>query len=100
MRKEYLIVRLVEIENRKNITNDQGQIVSAEIKFKFLDYRRNLLVGGKKQGTTNQKVELRGGNHTISLGAPKDKDFTPQNMRIVLEDTRNTKPMEVRFEKI
>ena len=94
---EYLNVRLVEIESRKNITDSQGQIVGEDVKFKFLE-DRNLLVGGKIQGTTNQTVELDKGTHTISLGAPKD--FRPQNMKIVLEDTTVLSPMEVRFEKI
>ena len=94
---EFLIVRLVEIENRKDITNAQGKIVGADIKFKFLE-DRDLIVGGEKQGTTNQRVELPGGTHTITLGPPMD--FFPKNMKIVLKDTTVISPREVRFEKI
>jgi hypothetical protein len=94
---EYLIVRWVETENRKDITNDQGQIVGAEIKFNFLE-DRDLIIGGDNQGTTNQTVELARGTHTITLAPPKD--FTPQTMRIVLKDTTVISPMEVRFEKV
>ena len=39
---EYLIVRFAEVENRKDITNSQGDIVGAEIKFKFLPSTCNL----------------------------------------------------------
>ena len=94
---EFLIARLTEIENRKDITNAQGQIVGAEIKFKFLE-DRDLIVGGDNEGTTNQTVELARGTHTITLGLPLD--FTPKTMKIVLKDTTVISPMEVRFEKI
>jgi hypothetical protein len=94
---EFLIVRLVEIKNRKDITNDQGQVVGADVKFKFLE-DRDLIVGGEKQGTTNQTVELASGTHTITLGP--SGDFTPKQMKIVLKDTTVISPMEVRFEKI
>ena len=94
---EFLIARLVEIENRQDITNDQGQIVGADIKFKFLE-DRDLIVGGENQGTTNQAGELARGTHTITLGPPRD--FTPKKMKIVLKDTTVISPMEVRFEKI
>ncbi len=94
---EFLIVRLAEIENRNDITNDQGQIVGAEIKFNFLE-NRDLIVGGENQGTTNQTVELARGTHTITLGPPRD--FTPKTTKIVLKDTTVISPMEVRFEKI
>jgi predicted acylesterase/phospholipase RssA len=52
---EFLIARWVEIENRQDITNHQGQIVGADVKFKFLE-DRDLIVGGENQGTTNQTV--------------------------------------------
>ncbi len=94
---EFLIVRLVEIENRQDITNAQGQIVGADVKFKFLE-DRDLIVGGENQGTTNQTVELARGTHTITLGPPLD--FTPKTTKIVLKDTTVISPMEVRFEKI
>jgi hypothetical protein len=94
---EFLIVRLAEIENRKDITNDQGQITGAEIKFNFLE-DRDLIVGSDNQGTTNQTVELARGTHTITLGPPMD--FTPKTMKVVLKDTTVISPMEVRFEKI
>lgn len=94
---EFLIVRLTEIESRNDITNAQGQILGAEIKFKFLD-DRDLIVGGDNQGTTNQTVELARGTHTVTLGRPVD--FTPKTMKIVLKDTTVISPMEVRFEKI
>ncbi|MEJ2170652.1 MAG: hypothetical protein P8X90_34600 [Desulfobacterales bacterium] len=94
---EFLIVRLADIEDRKDITNAQGQIVGANIKFKFLE-DRDLIVGGDMHGTTNQTVELPAGTHTIALGPPKD--FTPLMMKIVLKDTTVLSPMEVRFEKI
>lgn len=94
---EYLIVRLTEIENRKDITNDQGDIVGADVKFKFLE-DRDLIVGGEKHGTTNKTVELARGTHTITLGPPLD--FTPKEMKIVLKDTTVISPTEVRFEKI
>ncbi len=94
---EYLLVRWVEIENRDDITNDQGKITGAEIKFNFLE-DRDLIVGGDNQGTTNQTVELARGTHTITLGPPMD--FTPKTMKVVLKDTTVISPMEVRFEKI
>lgn len=93
---EFLIVRLAEIEDRKDITDDQGKIVGADIKFKFLE-NRELIVGGEKQGTTNQTVELPAGTHTLALGPPQD--YTPLMMKIVLKDTTVLSPMEVRFEK-
>ena len=94
---EFLIVRLAEIKNRNDITNDQGKIIGAEIKFNFLE-DRDLIVGGDNQGTTNQTVELARGTHTITLGPPMD--FTPKKMKVVLKDTTVISPMEVRFEKI
>ena len=94
---EYLLVRLVEIENRHNITNDQGQIVGADVKFGFLE-DRDLIVGGENHGTTNETVELARGTHTITLGPPRD--FIPKKMEIVLKDTTVISPMEMRFEKI
>jgi hypothetical protein len=59
---------------------------------------RNVIIGGRNQGTINQTIELDMGTHTVSLGVPKD--FTPKNMKIVLEGTTVFSPMEVRFEKI
>jgi hypothetical protein len=94
---EFLIARWAEIENRKDITNDQGQIVGADVTSKFLD-DRDLIVGGENQGTTNQTVELARGTHTITLGPPRD--FTPKTMKIDLKDTTVISTMEVRFEKI
>lgn len=94
---EFLIVRLAEIENRKDVTNDEGQIIGAQIKFNFLA-DRDLIVGGDNQGTTNQTIELARGTHTITLGPPMD--FTPKKIKVVLKDTTVISPMEVRFEKI
>jgi len=94
---EFLIVRLAQIENRKDVTNDQGQIIGTEIKFNFLA-DRDLFVGGDNQGTTNQTVELARGTHTITLGPPMD--YTPKKIKVVLKDTTVISPMEVRFEKI
>lgn len=94
---EFLIVRLVEIQKRKDITDDQGKIVGADVKFKFLE-DRDLMVGGEKQGTTNQLIELAAGTHTITLGPPQD--FFPKTMKVVLKDTTVISPREVRFEKI
>jgi len=93
----FLIVRLAELENRQDITDNQGQIVGAKIKFKFLE-NRELFIGGDSQGTTNQTVELDSGTHTITLGPPQD--FTPKKMTIVLKETTVISPMEVRFEKV
>lgn len=93
----FLIVRLAEIDNRQDITDNQGQIVGAEIKYKFLE-NRDLFIGGDNQGTTNQAIELASGTHTITLGPPKD--FTPKKMQIVLKETTVISPMEVRFEKV
>ena len=94
---EFLLVRLVVIENRKDITNDQGRIIGAEVKFKFLE-DRELIVGGETHGKTNQTVELARGTHTVTLGPPSD--FIPKKMKVVLKDTTVISPMEVRFEKI
>ena len=94
---EFLIVRFVEIEKRKDVTNEEGQTVGAEMQFKFLE-DRDLFVGGDKQGKTNQKVELARGTHTLTLGPPMD--FTPKKVKVVLKDTTVIRPMEVRFEKI
>jgi hypothetical protein len=94
---EFLMVRLVEIQDRKYITDNQGRIVGTDIKFKFLE-DRDLMVGGEKQGTTNQLIELAGGTHTITLGPPED--FSPKMMKIVLKDTTVISPREVRFEKL
>ena len=94
---EFLIARWAEIENRQDITNDQGKIIGADVKFKFLE-NRDLTVDGENQGTTNQTVELARGTHTIALGPPQD--FTPKTIKIVLKDTTVISPMEVRFEKI
>ena len=85
------------MENREDITDNQGQITGAEMKFKFLA-DRELFVGGESHGTTNQTVELAKGTHTITLGPPRD--YTPKKMKIVLENTNVISPMEVRFEKI
>ena len=89
---EYLIVRLTEIENRKDITNDQGHIVGADVRFRFLE-DRDLIVGGEHHGTTNETVELARGTHTITLGPPLD--FTPKEMKIVLKETTVISPIEV-----
>jgi hypothetical protein len=94
---EFLMVRFVEIQDRKYITDNQGRIVGTDIKFKFLE-DRELMVGGEKQGTTNQLIELAGGTHTITLGPPED--FSPKMMKIVLKDTTVISPREVRFEKL
>ena len=94
---EFLIVRLVEIQDRKDITDDQGKIVGADVKFKFLE-DRDLMVGEEKQGTTNQLIELAAGTHSITLGPPED--FFPKRMKVVLKNTTVISPREVRFEKI
>jgi hypothetical protein len=94
---EFLIVRLAAIDKRKDITNDQGQITGAEIKFKFLA-NRDLIVDDEGQGTTNQTIELTRGTHTLTLGPPEN--FTPTEVTVVLKDTSVISPMEVRFEKI
>jgi hypothetical protein len=94
---EFLIVRLVEVGNRKGITDDQGKIDGADVKFKFLD-DRDLIVDGEKQGTTNQIVESAAGTHTLTLGPPGD--FTSKQMKIVLSGSTVVSSREVRFEKI
>jgi len=93
----FLIVRLAEVENREDITNNQGDLVGAKIKFKYLA-DRELFVGGDSHGTTNTTVELPIGTHTLTLGPPRD--HTPKKMKIVLKETTVISPMEVRFEKI
>ena len=94
---EFLLVRLAEIENRKDITDNQGNIIGMEAKFRFLE-QRNVIIGGKIQGQINQTIELEEGTHTVRLASPRD--FSPKNMKIVLENTNAISPKEVRFEKI
>jgi hypothetical protein len=94
---EFLIVRFAEIDNRKDVTDNQGQVTGTEIKYKFLA-NRELIVGEENHGTTNQAIELTRGTHTITLGSPED--FTPNEVTVVLKDTSVISPMEVRFEKI
>jgi len=94
---EFLIVRLAEIEERKDITNDKGQIVGAKVNFKFIQNRK-IIVAGDDQGTTNQAIELARGTHTITLGPPQN--FAPKSMKVVLKDTTVISPMEVYFGKI
>ena len=54
---EFLLVRLVKIENRNDITDDQGKIIGMEAKFRFIE-DRNVIIGGKIQGKINQIIEL------------------------------------------
>jgi hypothetical protein len=94
---EFLLVRLVEIENRNDIIDEQGKIIGMEAKFRFLA-DRNVIIGGKIQGKINQTIELEKGTHTVRVASPSD--FIPKNMKIVLENTTSISPTEVRFEKI
>ena len=52
---EFLIARLAEIENRQDITDDQGQFVGADVKFMFLE-ARDLIVDGENQGTPTIRI--------------------------------------------
>ena len=45
---KFLLVRLVAIENRKDITNEKGKIIGMEATFRFLE-NRNVIIGGKIQ---------------------------------------------------
>ena len=94
---EFLLVRFVEIENRQDITDAEGNIIGMEAKFNFLK-GRNVVIGGNIQGKINETIELEKGTHTARISAPFD--FKPKNMKIVLENTNVISPMEVRFEKI
>ena len=94
---EFLLVRLVEIENRQDITDAEGNIIGMEAKFNFLK-GRNVVIGGNIQGKINEPIELDTGTYTTRISAPYD--FKPRNMKIVLEETNSISPMEVRFEKL
>jgi len=94
---EYLLVRWVEIENRQDITDALGNIIGMEAKFRFLK-DKNVIIGGRLQGKINQTIELEKGTHTTRLSSPYN--FSPKNMKIVLENTTAISPLEVRFEKI
>lgn len=94
---EYLLVRLTKIENRIDITDDLGNMVGMEAKFKFLT-DRGVVVDDEPEGQINQTIELEPGRHTLTLAPPND--FTPQKMEIVLNDTTAIAPLEVHFEKI
>ena len=94
---EFLLVRLIEIRNRQDITDDEGKIIGMEARFDFLE-GRNVIIGGRIKGQINQAIELEKGTHSTRLATPKD--YVPQNMKIVLENTTSLSPREVYFEKI
>jgi len=64
---------------------------------RFEDDRR-LVVNGRPQGRTNIVIELEKGTHVISLATPPE-DFTPEKIKIVLENTTVISPKEVCFDK-
>jgi hypothetical protein len=93
---QFLIVRWVEIENRQDIIDPEGNIIGMDARFKFLE-NKNVIIGGRIQGKVNETIELEAGTHTTRLSAPYN--FSPKNMKIMLENTTALSPLEVRFEK-
>ncbi|MEA1992725.1 MAG: hypothetical protein U9N58_11160 [Thermodesulfobacteriota bacterium] len=46
---------------------------------------------------TGEVIEMEGGHHDIRLSGPDD--FMPETQSIILQDTTELEPMEVRFAK-
>lgn len=60
---------------------------------------RGVVIDDNPQGRTNIEIELEKGTHVIRLATPP-KDFTPEKIKIVLENTTFISPKEVCFDKI
>ncbi len=58
---------------------------------------RRVLINDEFNGRTEELIELEAGRHTVSLGPPYD-NFTPDQYVIILRDTSELEPREVRFE--
>jgi hypothetical protein len=59
---------------------------------------REVVIDDRPQGRTNIVIELEKGTHVIRLATPPE-DFTPDGIKIVLENTNVISPKEVRFDK-
>jgi PEGA domain len=56
---------------------------------------RRVMVNGEFMGTTNQKLELEGGQYEVTLGPPNN--FRPEKHAVDLRDTSSLMPMMIEF---
>lgn len=56
---------------------------------------REVLVNGNVSGFTNMPFQIETGHHTITLGGPKN--FTPERHDVHMTETRDDKPLIVKF---
>ena len=78
--------------NRRGVVEGQGLVVA----FGVLRFRENVLIDGQLSGTTNQRLRVEEGTHTVKL--ENAEDYTPQWRRPTVSGTSVIKPMEVTFE--
>jgi hypothetical protein len=57
--------------------------------------KREVLISGVVQGTTNELIQVQAGTHTISLCTPAD--FMPATQKIVVRKTTVLTPKEIVF---
>ena len=59
--------------------------------------KRRVMIDGVFNGSTNELIELEGGEHSVSLGPPNN--FKPKQRTVDLSDTSALAPMIVSFEE-
>ncbi len=64
---------------------------------RFLEKRRVIIDDIDTGQHTGEVIEMEGGHHDIRLSGPDD--FVPETQSIILQDTTELEPMEVRFAK-
>ena len=59
---------------------------------------RRVRIDDEFNGRTEEVIELEAGRHIVSLGPPYN--FTPDRRTIILKDTSELEPREIRFDLI
>jgi len=59
---------------------------------------RDVFIDGEKCGSTNKRLQVQTGRHTIDLGDPRN--YEPSFRRPLVQGTNVIRPMEVVFDQI
>jgi hypothetical protein len=59
--------------------------------------KRQVRIDGEVNGRTNELIEIEGGEHTVTLGPPRN--FKPASRTVDVRNTSALMPMTVSFEE-
>lgn len=87
-------------EGKPRVSGRRGPTEETRMEFLVVLFprKRQVRIDGEVNGSTNELIEIEGGEHTVTLGPPRN--FKPESHTVDIHNTAALTPMTVSFEAV